>query len=186
MRFHLCCFILSNTDNHSTERNQNSSLLLRLPAELRNKIYCYTFATTSMRRDDESNVEYIAVNDGLPLRMTCHKTRAETSKIRTALVLPVATHDIWLLLKPIKIPSQVTVHSIVISPDVCWVWSNEEWYCERLAKLRATFPALERVGIREGQDMLGIRDLNNWDIEWPRMARQIFNNAYLAIDFQFM
>lgn len=80
-----------STNPHSTQQNQVNSPLLRLPPELRNRIYAYASSSATLKRDStivaaaiypngyRTSTRYYTVRDGAILRRVCRQTR---SKIR--------------------------------------------------------------------------------------------------------
>lgn len=66
-------------NKRSTQHNQANSPLLRLPAELRNRIYGFVFDAATMERDlsPTSAGRYRVVLDGSRLLLVCRQTRFE-------------------------------------------------------------------------------------------------------------
>ncbi|KAF9693853.1 hypothetical protein EKO04_008541 [Ascochyta lentis] len=78
--------------DYIAQRNQKKSLLLRLPPELRNKIYAYAFDSVTIRRRFRPTdypvtaalesmsgwLEMPVVEDGGALSLVCHQLRHET------------------------------------------------------------------------------------------------------------
>jgi hypothetical protein len=77
------------TNPRSTQQNQVNSPLLRLPPELRNRIYAYAFSSATLKRDSiiiaiatypngyHTSTRYYTVRDGAVLRRVCRQTRFE-------------------------------------------------------------------------------------------------------------
>ncbi|KAH6639846.1 hypothetical protein C7974DRAFT_470275, partial [Boeremia exigua] len=67
-----------------TQRNQNNSPLLRLPAELRNRIYEFAFDAATLRRDlsPTSAGRYFVVPDTPRLTLVCRQIHFETRPFR--------------------------------------------------------------------------------------------------------
>lgn len=80
----------------STKRNETESLLLRLPAELRNQIYTFALhqATLHVRTPP---LRLRAINDGVGQSQTCVQLRSETKNLldgfsRLRLLNPLVAH----------------------------------------------------------------------------------------------
>jgi hypothetical protein len=79
----------------SAVRNQRRSLILRLPAELRNTIYTYAFKSANLHTDfaqsQSRTVMHSSIHDGISLRSACRQLRHKTTSYHyqgTALLLP--------------------------------------------------------------------------------------------------
>src|SRR5690242_12766858 len=69
----------SPPDTRSTQRNQTASRLLRLPAELRNRIYEFVFDSATLRRDlsPSSAGRHLVESDSPHLPLVCRQIRFE-------------------------------------------------------------------------------------------------------------
>jgi hypothetical protein len=77
------------TNTRSTQQNQINSPLLRLPPELRNRIYAYDFSSATLERDSiiiataacskgyRTSTRYYTVRDGIVLRRVCRQMHFE-------------------------------------------------------------------------------------------------------------
>ncbi|KAG9204505.1 hypothetical protein G6514_000964 [Epicoccum nigrum] len=75
--------------NIATKQNQINSPLLRLPPELRNRIYAYAFSSATLKRDSmiiataaypdgyRTSTRFYTVRDGVVLRRVCRQMRFE-------------------------------------------------------------------------------------------------------------
>ena len=73
---------LHPTNPRSTQKNQVNSPLLRLPPELRNRVYAYAFTSATLKCDSaivgyRTSIRYYIVRDGAVLRRICRQTRSE-------------------------------------------------------------------------------------------------------------
>ena len=121
-KMHALSIFASQTDFHSTRHNQNASPLLRLPAELRNKIYYYVSESTYIRIL-RSNGESFIVNEILPLLNTFQQIHVKTSHIPTTILLRNHLRLSWFI-EHIGQGPKNTVHTSIIPPSVCAGWHD--------------------------------------------------------------
>lgn len=150
------------TDAHrcSTEANALRSPLLRLPAELRNKIYAciFTGAVVRLRTSFSTKTDAIVGSTAFSL-LTCHQLRHETSTILfSQVVFDLTGYEIRHLLRVSggsgpKVDTQICDHikSIVMcSKTILYLHENANSYTFPPLSGIACLPRLKVVRVRHG------------------------------------
>jgi len=174
--------IAALSDFNSKKRNQTASPFLRLPAELRNKIYHYIFDSTYIRVLRMTS-RHFAVNDNLSFMMTSCQVHHETGNLSTTLLLkfgiPKDTMTAML-----DVGARAKICTIMLSPGSCYVWNTLQQ--GRIRKdFRGAFPSLERIVLSERETAFRISSTAHWEREWPERVRRIFDKEDLVVDFDY-
>ncbi|RMZ66580.1 tetratricopeptide-like helical [Pyrenophora seminiperda CCB06] len=159
-----------------TERNQQTSPLLRLPAELRNKIYNYVFHSPPIRpyRDHRVYGAWAYSRRQLSLLQVCRQVYFEARLVpfKCNVFVGYAEHVIELLVTSFA-PQQADVISTVdIYVDAFAVYRDgvipdvglKKWFTSELAEMAMLKGLKEVTLVWFGSDVMVVREGLKWEV----------------------